>query len=214
MKLSDRDAAADRDVLMAIGYEGVSDEELIARLRGGEAGIEDYLLEKYKKTVLMQARELYLAGGDQEDLLQEGMLGLFKAIRNYQPDGRASFRTYASLLISRQMYSAVLKAGRQKHRPLNSSISISALQENQKEAELGSADSPENILIDFEDASTLRRKIDQNLSHMEREVLAYYLEGMDYQEIAIHMRRSPKSIDNALQRIRSKVHAIVSRQVK
>ncbi|MCC6094087.1 MAG: sigma-70 family RNA polymerase sigma factor [Eubacterium sp.] len=197
---------------MTISYDHVSDEDLIVRLRGGETGIEDYLLEKYKKAVLMQARELYLAGGDQEDLLQEGMLGLFKAIRNYQPDGKASFRTYAGVLISRQMYSAVLKAGRQKHRPLNSSISISALQENQKEAELGAADSPESILIDFENTKALRKEIDQSLSHMEREVLEYYLQGMDYQEIARRMRRSPKSIDNALQRIRGKVHKIVSPQ--
>lgn len=214
MKLSDRDVMADMEGTETGSYELISDEELISRLRGGEAGIEDYLLEKYKKTVLMQARELYLAGGDQEDLLQEGMLGLFKAIRSYQPDGGASFRSYASLLISRQMYSAVLKASRQKHRPLNSSISISALQENQKDAELGAADSPESILIDFENASALRKNIDQHLSHMEREVLEFYLQGMDYQEIARRMHRSPKSVDNALQRIRGKAHEIVSQQGK
>ena len=103
-----------------IEYEGIPDESLIARLRSGETGIEDYLLEKYKRTVRSLARELYLAGGDREDLLQEGMLGLFKAIRDYDPDENASFRTYANLLISRQMYTAVLSAGRQKHRPLNS----------------------------------------------------------------------------------------------
>lgn len=194
------------------GYEGIPDERLILRLRSGETGIEDYLLEKYKKTVRSLARELYLAGGDREDLLQEGMLGLFKAIRDYNPDENASFRTYASLLISRQMYTAVLSAGRKKHRPLNSSISISELQESQKDAELGAADSPENILIDFENARSLREEIDQTLSGMEREVLDCYLDGMDYHQIAEKMSRSPKSIDNAIQRIRGKVQRIVSRK--
>ncbi len=193
-------------------YEGVSDEELILRLRAGETGIEDYLLEKYKKTVRSLARELYLAGGDREDLLQEGMLGLFKAIRDYNPDENASFRTYAGLLISRQMYTAVLSAGRQKHKPLNSSISISELQESRKDAELGAADSPENILIDFENARSLREEIDRSLSRMEKEVLDCYLDGMDYHEIAAKMNRSPKSIDNAIQRIRGKVQQIVSRK--
>lgn len=193
-------------------YEGVADEELILRLRAGETGIEDYLLEKYKKTVRSLARELYLAGGDREDLLQEGMLGLFKAIRDYNADENASFRTYAGLLISRQMYTAVLSAGRQKHKPLNSSISISELQESRKDAELGAADSPENILIDFENARSLREEIDQSLSRMEKEVLDCYLDGMDYHEIAAKMNRSPKSIDNAIQRIRGKVQRIVSRK--
>ena len=195
-----------------IEYEGIPDESLIARLRSGETGIEDYLLEKYKRTVRSLARELYLAGGDREDLLQEGMLGLFKAIRDYDPDENASFRTYANLLISRQMYTAVLSAGRQKHRPLNSSISISELQESQKDAELGAADSPENILIDFENARSLREEIDQTLSKMEKEVLDCYLDGMDYHQIAGKMNRTPKSIDNAIQRIRRKVQRIVNRK--
>ncbi|MCI6638699.1 MAG: sigma-70 family RNA polymerase sigma factor [Bilifractor sp.] len=195
-----------------IEYEGIPDESLIARLRSGETGIEDYLLEKYKRTVRSLARELYLAGGDREDLLQEGMLGLFKAIRDYDPDENASFRTYANLLISRQMYTAVLSAGRQKHRPLNSSISISELQESQKDAELGAADSPENILIDFENARSLREEIDQTLSKMEKEVLDCYLDGMDYHQIAGKMNRTPKSIDNAIQRIRGKVQRIVNRK--
>ena len=195
-----------------IEYEGIPDESLIARLRSGETGIEDYLLEKYKRTVRSLARELYLAGGDREDLLQEGMLGLFKAIRDYDPDENASFRTYANLLISRQMYTAVLSAGRQKHRPLNSSISISELQESQKDAELGAADSPENILIDFENARSLREEIDQTLSKMEKEVLDCYLDGMDYHQMAGKMNRTPKSIDNAIQRIRGKVQRIVNRK--
>ena len=195
-----------------IEYEGIPDESLIARLRSGETGIEDYLLEKYKRTVRSLARELYLAGGDREDLLQEGMLGLFKAIRDYDPDENASFRPYANLLISRQMYTAVLSAGRQKHRPLNSSISISELQESQKDAELGAADSPENILIDFENARSLREEIDQTLSKMEKEVLDCYLDGMDYHQIAGKMNRTPKSIDNAIQRIRGKVQRIVNRK--
>jgi RNA polymerase sporulation-specific sigma factor len=183
----------------------MDDTELIRRFRAGEVQIGDYLVEKYKPLVKSKARELFLAGGDHEDLLQEGMIGLFRAVREYDEQREASFRTFALLLVTRQMYTAIQGAQRQKHKALNSSVSISELQDNQEEGRLGVADSPETILVDRENAETLRRKIDGALSPLERKVLGYYLDGLDYRQIAGKMDRTPKSIDNTLQRIRRKV---------
>ena len=112
-------------------YDAYSDEELIQMLREGETPVAEYLMDKYKTLVRKKARALYLAGGDHEDLIQEGMLGLYKAIREYQPDKEASFQTFAGLCISRQMYSAVVSAQRKKHHPLNTSISLNELEQNQ-----------------------------------------------------------------------------------
>ena len=156
----------------------------------------------------MRARELYLAGGDREDLLQEGMFGLFKAIRDYDPSREASFATYARLLIDRQMYTAIQASQRQKHQPLNNSVSITELENGSGEANLGVADSTESIVIDLENTALLRRQIDAALSPLERNVLVLYLEGMDYLQIAQRLDRKPKSIDNALQRIRAKVEKL------
>ncbi len=189
-------------------YENVSDEELILRYRSGELPVADYLLNKYKPAVRMRARELYLAGGDREDLLQEGMFGLFKAIRDYDPSREASFATYARLLIDRQMYTAIQASQRQKHQPLNNSVSITELENGSGEANLGVADSTESIVIDLENTALLRRQIDAALSPLERNVLVLYLEGMDYLQIAQRLDRKPKSIDNALQRIRAKVEKL------
>ena len=146
------------------------------------------------------------------DLVQEGMLGFLNAVFSYREGGEASFLTYAGVCIKNSITSALRAQGRKKHRPLNSSISISELQDNRKDAELGAADSPENILIDSENARNLREEINQALSRMEREVLDCYLDGLDYHEIAGRMNRTPKSIDNALQRIRGKVRQIVVRK--
>jgi RNA polymerase sporulation-specific sigma factor len=186
-------------------YDSMDDTELIRRFRAGEVQIGDYLVEKYKPLVKSKARELFLAGGDHEDLLQEGMIGLFRAVREYDEDREASFRTFALLLVTRQMYSAIQGAQRQKHKALNSSVSISELQDNQEEGKLGVVDSPETTVLDRENAEVLRQRIDGVLSPLERKVLNYYLEGMDYRMIAERMERSPKSIDNTLQRIRRKV---------
>ena len=186
-------------------YDGFTDEELIALLRGGAAEVADYLLNKYKPLVRRKARALYLAGGDQEDLLQEGMLGLFKAVQEYQPDKEASFQTFAGLCISRQMYSAVLSARRQKHLPLNSSISLNELEENQVEYNLRPVDSPESIFLDQEAAELLEKNIRSTLSPFEQNVLDLYLKGSDYLQIADSLGKPAKSIDNALQRIRGKV---------
>lgn len=186
-----------------------TDEELLACAKAGDENAEEILLEKYKPLVRARARELFLVGGDQDDLLQEGMLGLFKAIRHYDPSEEASFATYARLLISRQMYTAIESARRQKHRALNASIPMSDLEEQQEDSLLGTAESPEAIVLDLERTQELRAAIDEALSPMERKVLDVYLQGYDYQQIAEQMGRSPKSIDNALQRIRTKAAKIV-----
>lgn len=186
-----------------------SDEELAVRARQGDAAAETLLLEKYKPLVRSRARELFLAGGDREDLIQEGMLGLLKAVRSYDPKREASFGTYARVVVSRQIYSALAAAQRQKHQALNQSVSMEEIEEQQDRLALGTSDSPEAILLDLENARELREMIFAALSPMEKKVLALYLEGYDYLQIAARMERPVKSIDNALQRIRGKVARMV-----
>lgn len=188
-------------------YKKLTDEELIRRLRMGETGIIDYLMEKYKNLVRKEANAMYLLGGETDDLIQEGMIGLFKAIQNYQSDREASFQTFAGLCIDRQLYSAVQNSNRQKHLPLNTYISLS----NEEESEHleGSWDSrtedPESIVIDQESTRNLEQEISKVLSPMENKVLDYYMKGYGYVKIAEIMGKTPKSIDNALQRIRGKI---------
>ena len=190
----------------------MTDEQLIELLREGKTEITDYLMEKYKDLVRRKARLMYLPGADQEDLIQEGMIGLFKAIQNYQPDREASFQTFAGLCIDRQLYSAVQNSNRQKHLPLNTYISLS----NEEESEHleGSWDSrtedPESIVIDQESTRNLELKISKALSPMENKVLDLYLKGKGYVEIGGILNKSPKSVDNALQRIRSKIREVIS----
>ena len=189
-----------------VQYDHVSDEELIARLRAGESAVSDYLMEKYKGLVRKKARAMFLIGGDTDDLIQEGMIGLFKAIQDYQPDKEASFLTFARLCIDRQVYSAIHSSRRQKHQPLNSYISLS---QNEEESELVDvqAEDPESIIIDRENTLHLQEQIKENLSVLENKVLDCYLEGNDYNSIAQILGKSPKSIDNALRRIRSKIRS-------
>ncbi len=189
-----------------------TDEQLAVRAQQGDAAAEVLLLEKYKPLVRARARELFLAGGDRDDLLQEGMLGLFKAVRNYDPEREASFGTYANLLVNRQIYNAVAAAQRQKHQALNHSVSMTEIEEQQDASLLGVTESAETVVIDLENARELRNEIFGILSPMEKKVLELYLEGYDYLQIAAHMERPPKSIDNALQRIRGKAAKLVFRQ--
>ena len=185
-------------------YSGYTDEELLELLNGGQEDVMDYLIDKYKSMVRKKARVLYLMGGDQDDLIQEGMIGLFKAVRDYRKDKDASFYTFAQLCVDRQLYNAVQSSNRQKHRPLNSYISLNS-QEGENELRSFQQNSPESIVIDREDAQTTEQKIREQLSEFENQVLEKYLNGENYLQIADAMDRSPKSIDNALQRIRSKV---------
>ena len=196
--------------------EKLSEDEiiLIAQNRNDEA--MTYLMEKYKGLVRQKVRTLFLIGGDKDDLVQEGMIGLYKAICDYSPEKEASFRTFADLCISRQVYTAIKTSNRMKNQPLNSYISIYSSAYSDENA-LADGDfiidqeirasqlNPEEIIIDRENVSRIEKNLFAYLSKMETKVLELYLEGMTYQEIASYMAKSPKSIDNALQRIKSKL---------
>ena len=181
----------------------LSDEELCLNVSQGNSQAETELVCRYGWLVRACARPLFLAGGDSEDLIQEGMLGLFKAIRDYRPEKSDSFKDFAALCISRQLYSAIQAAGRLKHAPLNSYVELSP--------ELGEGisqlkeKSPEDLLIDQENIESLRREILKIATPLEQEILNAYLNGQSYTEIARHLNKDPKSIDNALQRIRRKL---------
>ncbi len=188
------------------GYEALSDERLIELFQGGETAVLDYLMEKYKGMVLAKARPLFLTGGDTDDLIQEGMIGLFKAVRDYRAEKGASFLTFASLCIDRQMFHAISHSQTQKNIPLNSYVSLT-----QEDGPAVSPDrtlwdeNPEAIVLSQEADSFLRQYLKKNLSRMENEVLARYLNGESYREIAEALGKEPKAIDNAIQRIRRKL---------
>ena len=193
-------------------YTSFSDEELIGQLREGNEQIADYIMEKYKPLVRKKTNAMYLIGGETEDLIQEGMIGLFKAVRDFNPEKEASFFTFAEVCISRQLYSALEASNRKKHIPLNTYVSFS----NQDESDgvhleqiiTDQTISPEQILIEQEHKQEFFTKLEEKLSPMERKVLYLYLEGINYTEIALRMDKTPKSIDNTLQRIRGKVKAL------
>lgn len=199
---------------MGNDYEISKDEELILRIRDGEEKITDYIMEKYKNLVRSKAGSMYILGADKEDLIQEGMIGLFKAIRDYDIGRDASFATFADLCVARQMYTAVQAAGRKKHAPLNSYVSLYAGNGSDKTEEekklldsLVSRDeqNPEELLIDRENVERIEKAIESELSSFERQVLDLYLTGMKYTEIARVLGKDDKSTDNALQRCRSKI---------
>ena len=192
-------------------YSNYTDEELIEMYRTCQenTAISDYLIEKYKNLVRKKARAMYLIGAETDDLIQEGMIGLFKAIRDYRPERGSSFQSFANLCIDRQMYHAVEASNRQKHQPLNAYVSLS-LNDNEEGilSELV-ASSAESVVLDRENAQIMQEKIRKCLSPLENKVLASYLRGNDYIKIAQQLGRSPKSVDNALQRIRGKVRECI-----
>ena len=201
-----------------VKYKECTDEELIRRLREGEGDIMEYLLNKYKNLVRAQAKSFFLKGADEQDLLQEGMIGLFKAIRDYDVKKDASFATFAKFCVSRNVCSAVERANRKKQEPLNNSVSFEASEnedgyaENNKYSEdtmrrLG-LENPELILIDRENADRLKNDLIRELSPMERKVFELLLSGLDYVQIAGALDKSPKSVDNAITRIRGKAKRI------
>ena len=184
-------------------FQEMTYEQLIACIQAGEKVCMDVLIERYKLQVRRQARALYLIGGDSDDLIQEGMLGLFKAIRDYQPEKEASFERFAKICISRQLYSAVQASNRQKHVPLNSYVELSP--RLGEEAGDPKEKSPEDLLIDQESLEGLYREIRGALSPFEQEILEACLNGQSYTEIAARMNKPAKSVDNAIQRIRRKL---------
>ena len=189
-------------------YEALTDEELIEKLRAGESGVMDFLLEKYKYLVRKKANAVFLLGGDTDDLVQEGMIGLFKAVRDFDCS-QGSFYYFADLCIGRQIYHAIEAASRKKHGPLNSYISLSEDASDTSGVPLAESiswreDNPEQILIERENVAQFLEEIRANLSPLEQKVLTDYLDGMNYRQIAEKWNKPEKSIDNALQRIKSK----------
>lgn len=191
----------------------MTDEALCAQVAAGDRAAEETLVLRYARLVRVCARPFFLAGGDSEDLIQEGMLGLLSAIREFRPDRGAKFATYAQVCVRRRIISAVRTAGGGKHAPLNSYVSLSLLLAD-GEFSAGAAypgRDPEDVVIHQEDLSALEGAIQSQLTQLEAQVLARYLEGASYGEIAEEVQRSPKSVDNAVQRIRRKVARYLSR---
>lgn len=191
-------------------YRGFSDEQLIARLHSGEDEkneIMDFILEKYKPLVRKKTNTLYLIGGENDDLIQEGMIGLFKAVRDYRDDKDSSFFNFAQLCITRQLCTALEASNRKKHIPLNTYISFSQEQNGESLEDLVSYDisSPEQLLIEQEKFKEFQEQLWSKLSNMEKKVLELYLDGNNYTTIARILDKPDKSIDNALQRIRQKL---------
>lgn len=193
-------------------YKEYSDEELIVLLRQGEDSIMDFLMNKYKPLVRKKTNALYLIGGENDDLIQEGMIGLFKAVRDFQAEKETSFYHFAEICITRQLYSAVEASNRKKHIPLNTYVSLfgdGTDQEMELEDQLGShQENPEKLVIEQEIWRDFYKKLFAGLSSMEQKVLGLYLEGSNYVQIAEIMGKEPKSIDNALQRIRQKIKTL------
>jgi len=192
-------------------YGKLSDEQLVELFRAGDDDVDEYLMAKYKPVVLKRARALYLEGGDRDDLLQEGMLGLYKALKEYDPArGEASFLTFATTCIRNQMYKAIAAANRKKNAFLNEAVSLSDLEGQEAELPSGKADNPEDLVIQQEAEELLYRKIKEVLSPMENEVLELYLDGQSHKEIGLALGKNEKAVENALQRIRKKVRAALS----
>lgn len=200
-------------------YNDMTDEELIDTLREGETEITDFIMDKYKNLVRKKAKSMFILGADNDDLIQEGMIGLFKAVRDYDAGRDASFYTFADLCISRQMYNAVQAARREKHAPLNTYVSLYAgMTENEngdKDTELVNVlvseveTDPEKLFIDKENVEQLEAIIEKELSVFEKQVLDLYVTGMSYSQIARVLARDEKSTDNALQRLKAKLRKAV-----
>ncbi len=201
-------------MLTSTGKEllNLSDDELIVLSKNGNGYATEILLERYRNFVRSRSRTYFLIGADKEDIIQEGMIGLYKAIRDYKPEAQASFKSFAELCITRQIITAIKTATRQKHLPLNSYISLNKpVYEDESERILLDTVierkrlDPEEIMIDKERFSSIEEKLSQILSKLEWNVLLKYLEGNSYVDIARKIGKSEKSIDNALQRIKKKI---------
>ena len=195
-------------------YKNAKDEELVLMAQNGDEAAQEYLLDKYKSLVRAKSRAYFLIGADSEDIIQEGMIGLYKAVRDYNEEKNASFRSFAELCVNRQMITAIKAATRQKHQPLNSYVSLNKpVYEEESEqtymdflqSSSGSLLNPEALLIGQENKSFLESQMVKNLSSFETRVLVLYLQGRSYFEIANVLDKPEKSIDNALQRVKKKL---------
>lgn len=198
-------------------YEALTDEQVLELIHSGDMLAQEYLIEKYKGLVRIKTRSYFMLGADREDILQEGMIGLYKAIRDFKVDKQVNFYSFAELCIVRQIITAIKTAGRQKHIPLNSYMSLnrSVYDENDEctYIELLSYDlssNPEAMVIDTEEKNSIEKRIAVVLSPLERRVLSLYLRGKSYTEIADKINKDEKSIDNALQRVKKKVEKIIN----
>lgn len=192
-------------------YEPLADEEIVRMAQEGDGQALVFLLDKYKNFVRARARSYFLIGADHEDIVQEGMIGLYKAIRDYRADREASFRAFAELCIKRQIITAIKTATRQKHVPLNSYVSLNKpLFDEESDRTLmdvieGRVTNPEELFISQEEVNHIHEQIDLLLSDLEKQVLEAFMDGKSYQEIAVMLDRHVKSIDNALQRVKRKL---------
>lgn len=201
-------------------YDLLSDEEIVDRIQKGDQPAIDYLMEKYKHLVRSKAKALFLIGGDRDDLIQEGMIGLYKAIRDYQADRDNSFFNFADLCVSRQIYSAIKASNRKKNIPLNTYISLytPAYGENSDMEEKESLvdiihqkyiSNPEELVIDKENTSMIEYELVRRLSDLEKQVLSLYMQDLKYLQIAEVLGKEPKTIDNALTRIKTKLNQVL-----
>ncbi|MBM7646738.1 RNA polymerase sporulation-specific sigma factor [Scopulibacillus daqui] len=193
-------------------FEELEDEEIVELVHLGNLAALDYLIHKYKNFVRAKGKSYFLIGADREDIIQEGMIGLYKAIRDFKGDKLSSFKAFAELCITRQMITAVKTATRQKHIPLNSYVSLDKpIYDEESDRTLldvicGSrVTNPEELLINQEEFDDIELKMSEILSDLERKVLMLYLDGRSYQEISADLKRHVKSIDNALQRVKRKL---------
>lgn len=192
--------------------DSLNDEQLVELVHNGNSDALDYLIHKYRNFVRAKARSYFLIGADKEDIVQEGMIGLYKAVRDYKGDKLSTFKAFAELCITRQIITAIKTATRQKHIPLNSYISLDKpIYDEESDRTLMDVltgvkvTDPEELMINREQFTSIEGKVNELLSDLERQVLALYLDGRSYQEIAEELNRHVKSIDNALQRVKRKL---------
>jgi RNA polymerase sporulation-specific sigma factor len=195
-----------------LSFNPASDEEVIRDAKAGDGQALEFLINKYKSFVRAKARTYFLIGADREDIIQEGMIGLYKAIRDFRGDKLSSFRAFAELCITRQIITAIKTATRQKHIPLNSYVSLNKpIFDEESDRTLldiiseESVSDPEEMMINREEFAGIEVKMGEILSNLEWQVLSLYLQGRTYQEISVELRRHVKSIDNALQRVKRKL---------
>jgi RNA polymerase sporulation-specific sigma factor len=200
-----------------INYEDLTDEAVAELARNYDGDALEFLLNKYKNFVRAKARSYFLIGADREDIVQEGMIGLYKAVRDFRSSKLSSFRAFAELCITRQIITAIKTATRQKHRPLNSYVSLNKPAYDEESDRMlidvissAKVSNPEDIIIGKEDFSTIETKMGKLLSPLEMQVLRKYIEGKSYFEVADELGRSVKSVDNALQRVKNKLEKLIS----
>ncbi len=204
-----------QETVLKPSYDKVKDDDLVMFVRNGDSAALEFLINKYKNFVRAKARSYFLIGADHEDIVQEGMIGLYKAVRDFNGDKLSSFKAFAELCITRQIITAIKTATRQKHIPLNSYVSLDKpLYDEESDRTLldvicgTRVTDPEELLINQEEFEDIELKMGELLSDLERQVLMLYLDGRSYQEISVDLKRHVKSIDNALQRVKRKAGAL------